>query len=407
MDFDFNDDQKIFRKSIRDFMQKEIAPIVDERDKKGPLSKEEAVVFMKKFMQLGIGWNPKCIKALMQDFTNFGILTEEISRVWLSLDLLFQMNFTQGLLVLAPKGLKDKLYPKMEAGELISCNAITEPNAGSDNRAMQTTAVLDGDEYVINGQKTWVSNATIADICMLVTKDQKGDTIFILVDKEESPFETRELHKLGLNAAPTGEMFFDDCRVPKENNVIEMIQNVIASGEGEKLRKEFEMPPDFGIGKLVTVMNPVSALFCFTRAWMALAASGVCQAALSASIEFAKDRVQFGKPIGKTQLIQDMIYEMIALTETSRLLSYRALDLVIKGSSEARLMSSLAKGYASESAVKVTSNAIQVHGAMGLSDELPLERYFRDARSWTIPDGTTEIQKLVVGNEALGLSAYV
>ncbi len=98
---------------------------------------------------------------------------------------------------------------------------------------------------------------------------------------------------------------------------------------------------------------------------------------------------------------------MIALTETSRLLSYRSLDLVKKGSAEARLVSALAKGYASEAAVKVTSNAIQVHGAMGLSDELPLERYFRDARSWTIPDGTTEIQKLVVCNEALGMSAYV
>ena len=161
------------------------------------------------------------------------------------------------------------------------------------------------------------------------------------------------------------------------------------------------------MGKLFTVMSPVSALFCFSRAWMGLAAVGVCQAALDASIKFAKERVQFGRPIGKTQLIQNMIYEMIYLTETSRLLSYRALDLVLKGRSEARLMSSLAKGYASEAAVKVTSNAIQIHGAMGLSTELPLERYFRDARSWTIPDGTTEIQKLIVCSEALGMSAFI
>ena len=168
-----------------------------------------------------------------------------------------------------------------------------------------------------------------------------------------------------------------------------------------------EVPPDFGMMELLERMSPVSAMFCFSRSWMALAAVGVCQAALDASIRYAKEREQFGRPIGKTQLVQNLIYEMIALTETSRLLSYRALELVKRGSADSRLVSSLAKGYASEAAVKVTSNAIQVHGAMGLSDELPLERYFRDARSWTIPDGTTEIQKLVVCNEALGMSAYV
>jgi alkylation response protein AidB-like acyl-CoA dehydrogenase len=407
MDFDFNQEQMIFRESLRDFLNNEIAPVVDQKDKKGPLTKAEAIDFMKKFKKLGLGWDPESMQAQLNDFTLFGILTEELSRVWLSLDLIYTMNFTLLSVLIASERVREKLLPGLQSGDLIGCNAITEPNAGSDNRAVQTTAVLDGDTYIINGSKTWVSNAPIADICFLFARDEKGNPAFILVDREESPFETRELYKLGLHAAPTGEMFFDDCRVPKENNVVEMMTRML-SGEGLKgLKGELEIPDNFGMGRLFSVMSPISALFCFSRSWMALAAVGVCQAALDASIAYARERVQFGKPIGKTQMIQDMIFEMVSLTEASRLLSYRSLDLVMKGSADARKMSSLAKGYASEAAVTVTSKAIQVHGAMGLSVDLPLERYFRDARSWTIPDGTTEIQKLVVGNEVLGMSAYL
>jgi len=406
MDFEFSEDQEMFRDVLREFLKREISPVADEMDRKGPFTHEEGITFIKKFKKLNIGFDPESLKAILQDFTLFGVLTEEISRVWLALDLFLTMNLGTGLAIIAPDSVKEKLLPRLEAGELISCQGITEPNAGSDNKAMQTTAIPDGDEYIINGQKTWVSNAPIADICLLVCKDEKGDQTFFLVDREESPFETRELFKLGCRAAPTGEIFFDDCRVPKENNVMDMVQGLLTGGKAEKLSKEFKLPPNFGMMNLFTSMSPVSAVFCFSRSWMALAAVGVCQAALDASIEYAKERVQFGRPIGKTQLIQNMIYEMVSLTETSRLLSYRALDLTMRGSPQARLMSSLAKGYASESAVKVTSNAIQIHGAMGLSEELPLERYFRDARSWTIPDGTTEIQKLVVGNAVLGMSAY-
>jgi alkylation response protein AidB-like acyl-CoA dehydrogenase len=407
MDLDLTEDQKIFRNTLREYLTSEIAPLAQERDRKGPFTKQEALGFLKKFKELGVGWDPQSLKSILQDFTLFGILTEEISRVWLSLDLFLTMNFTLTLLLVAPEKMRAKLAPRWEAGELVGCNAITEPNAGSDNRAMRTTAVLKGDEYIVNGQKTWVSNAPIADICFLVAKDEQGQQIALLVDREESGFSTRELHKLGLNAAPTGEMFFEDCRVPRENSVLDLIQRQLEAGAKGTPLEALEVPPDFGMMKLLERMSPVSAIFCFSRSWMALAAVGVCQAALDASIQYAKEREQFGRPIGKTQLVQNLIYEMIALTETSRLLSYRALDLVKRGSADARLISSLAKGYASEAAVKVTSNAIQVHGAMGLSDELPLERYFRDARSWTIPDGTTEIQKLVVCGEALGMSAYV
>ena len=233
MDLDLTEDQAIFRNTLREFLSKEIAPIAHERDREGPFTKEEAVRLSKKFKEIGIGWDPQSLKAMLQDLTLFGILTEEISRVWLSLDLFLTMNFTLTTLIAAPREMREKLLPRWEAGELIGCNAITEPNAGSDNRAMQTTAVLHGDEYVVNGQKTWVSNAPIADLCFLVAKDEAGKQIALLVDKAVSPFETTDLHKLGLNAAPTGEMFFDDCRVPKENNALEMIQAQL-EGRGEQ-----------------------------------------------------------------------------------------------------------------------------------------------------------------------------
>jgi len=141
---------------------------------------------------------------------------------------------------------------------------------------------------------------------------------------------------------------------------------------------------------------------------MALRSAGISQAALDASIKYAKERVQFDKPIGKTQLIQEMLFNMTVATESSRFFGYRALNLFSKGDVDARKASSLAKGYACESAVRVTYDAIQIHGGNGLSEDYPLERYFRDARMLTIPDGTTEIQKLVVGREIMGkgMSAY-
>jgi len=279
---------------------------------------------------------------------------------------------------------------------------------------MRTTAVLDGDEYIVNGSKTWISNAQIADVCLLVAKDENGEQNFFLLDKERSPFETSELHKIGLRASPTGEIFFDNCRVPKENNLTNMIMDALQ--DPGKLMKRLELPEEYmdllgkmGFIDLFGVMSPISAIFIPMRAGMSLWATGISQASLDASIKYAKERVQFGKPIGKFQMIQEMLYEIDSLTEASRLLGYRALDLFSRGNPEACKASSLAKAYSCEVSVKATYYATQIHGGMGLSDELPIERYYRDARMMTIPDGTSEIQKLVVGRELLGkgFSAYV
>jgi alkylation response protein AidB-like acyl-CoA dehydrogenase len=224
------------------------------------------------------------------------------------------------------------------------------------------------------------------------------------VEKEISPWETNELHKIGWRASPTGEMFFEDCRVPKENEMGTIMAEAFKLGP--KMKEV--LPVSDGFMKLLSTMSPVTALLTTPRAGMGLASVGIAQAALDASINYARERKQFGKPIGKFQLIQEMLYEMSVLTETARLLGYKAINSIVKGDPDARRLSSMAKVYGGEAAVKVTYNAIQIHGGMGLSDEMPLERYFRDARIMTIPDGTSEMMKLITGYTLLGkgFSAY-
>jgi alkylation response protein AidB-like acyl-CoA dehydrogenase len=276
---------------------------------------------------------------------------------------------------------RERLLPLGASGECIGCLAITEPNAGSDISSLETTATLDGDSYLVNGTKTWISNGSIADAAfVLVTTDKTLGLLgmgFLLVEKNKSDFKARELHKLGLRSFPTSELSFDNCRVPKEN--------LLDPGAGYKRTMAF---------------------FDISRAMIGAMCSGISQAAIDASIKYAQERAQFGRPIGSFQMIQEMLVDMITETEAGRLLSFRALDLIDKGQ-KSRWQCSLAKAYATEAAVRTTSKAIQIHGAMGLSDEYPVERYFRDARTLTIPDGATQIQKLIVGRDILGIRAIV
>ncbi|MDY6907120.1 MAG: acyl-CoA dehydrogenase family protein [Chloroflexota bacterium] len=385
MDFEFSEEQKMLRTNIRDFLEKEIAPTVDERDRQGPFSREEAVGYIKQLMPFGFytGSLPEEYGGMGLDGVTGGLLNEELSRVWASLAAtIFIASGAPNALLNASDEMRDRILPRIASGDLIGCAAITEPNAGSDAASIATTAVLDGDEWVINGTKTWISNGTIADIAtvLAVTDKEKGPLGIstILVEREVSPWEDRELHKIGWRAFPTGELYFTDCRVPRGNLL------------GE---------PSLGYKK--TMQRFESA-----RSGMAVMSAGMAQAAIDASITYARERKQFGRPIGSFQMIQEMIADMIAETEAMRLLAYRALWLIDSGV-RARLESSVAKAYATEAAVRVTSKAIQIHGAMGLSDEYPVERYFRDARMLTIPDGATQIQKLIVGREAIGIRAFV
>ncbi|HHW74519.1 MAG TPA: acyl-CoA/acyl-ACP dehydrogenase [Firmicutes bacterium] len=400
MDFQFNDEQKMFQQSLRELLEKEFAPIVDERDPQGPLSREEAIAIMKKLKQVGVGLDPESIEDLL-DPVMFGIIAEEFGRVWPSLLPLYGMGAIPAIFApSASEEVRNRLVPRLESGEFIGCFAETEPEAGCDTSNLSTTARLEGDYYIVNGTKSWISNATIADTAFVGVKDaDTGNATFLLVEKEVSPFEATESPKMGWKASPTGEMFFDDCRVPKENEMSLLMEKAITSGN-------LNIPA--GFMKLLTSMSPITAMLTIPRAGMGLASVGIAQAAFEASVKYARERVQFGKPIGRFQLIQEMLYEMSVLIETARLLGYKAASLIIEGDPEARRLSAMAKAYGGQAAFKVTDMAIQIHGGMGISEEMPLERYFRDARLMTIPDGTSEIMKLITGYTILGkgFSAY-
>jgi alkylation response protein AidB-like acyl-CoA dehydrogenase len=215
-----------------------------------------------------------------------------------------------------------------------------------------------------------------------------------LVDEKHDDFETRELHKLGWTGSPTGQVFLDDCRIPAENK---LSTAVINSLEGDEESSFLSSGGD---------SDPLNSMFARMRNGMASISVGIMQAAYEAALDYATDRDVFDQPIGQHQLIQEKLYDIRAGLETGRLLSRHAAERISAGDPEARMLSSLSKGWVCEKSVEVTDAAMQVFGANGLSEDYPLERYYRDARTMTIPDGTTEIQKLVVGYELTGLQAY-
>jgi len=397
------EERRFFRDSLREYLEEEIAPDVDEKDDEA-LSKEEIIEYQTEMKErLGIGFSPDVADDYFGDLAFYGIGSEEISRVWPSLNVTLNMSFPAMFVEFAADETKDAMMNKLETGEIIGGLAVSEPKSGTDTVHLGTTARPDGDEYVLNGQKTWVSNAPVADVLLVAAHNEETDAReMFLVDQENSPFETSELHKMGWKASPTGEVYLDDVRVPEDNNLSKMISNAVV--EGKSLNEMLPYPES--VVDLFFDLKPLNAIFAFMRTGMALMATGISQAALDDSVEYAQERESFGKKIGEHQLIQEKLYGMKAKTEASRRLAYHAIDLLSEADEDARLMSSLAKGYACEKCNEVTYEGIQVHGAMGLSEEYPLQRYHRDARVMTIPDGTTEVQKLIVGNEMLGLSAY-
>ncbi len=386
MDFEFTDEQRALRDSVKKYLAQKVEPIADEFDRKGPMEKEVAKRFLKELKQFGYLGTlvPEKYGGPGLDHVTWGVLHEELRRAYAGLGGIVGItsSCSSGIAESINEELKKEILPGLLEGDTIACTAITEPNYGSDASGVDTKAILEGDHYRINGTKMWISNGTIADYVVVVaqTDPSKGAAGIcqIMVEREKSPFQAREIHKVGVRSFPTAELVFEDCRGPKTNLLFPI-------GEGYR--------------KTLRGLN-------HARANAAIAAVGIAQAAIHAAVRYAKERVQFKKPIGAFQLIQEMIADMVAEVEAARLLAYRAFYLLDKGV-KCRMEVSLAKAFATEMGVRVTSKAIQIHGAYGLSEEYPVERYFRDARCYTIPDGTTEIQKLIVGREVLGMQAFV
>jgi alkylation response protein AidB-like acyl-CoA dehydrogenase len=385
MDFEFTDEQKALRDTVRRFLAEKIEPMADEYDRKGPLSKEDALMFLKMLKPFGYVGTliPQEFGGDGLDHVTWGVLHEELRRTFAGLGGMVGITAatSSGLVESTNTALRDRILPGLVAAEKIICTAITEPNHGSDAALIDTKAILEGDYYRINGTKMWISNGHVADyiICVAQTDPSKGakGICQILVEREKSPFISKEIHKLGVRAFPTAEVVFEDCLVPKDNLLFPV-----------------------GSGYKRTLVGLNSA-----RANAAIASVGIAQAALDAAVQYAKERMQFKRLIGSFQLVQEMIAEMATEIDAARLLAYRGFALIDKGV-QCRKEVSMAKAYATEMAVRVTSKAIQIHGAYGLADEYKVERFFRDARCYTIPDGTTQIQNLIIGREILGIPAF-
>jgi glutaryl-CoA dehydrogenase (non-decarboxylating) len=378
VDFDLSDELLAIQEAAREFAEKEVAPTADEDDKAHRFRKD----LVQKMGELGFFG---CIIPEEYGGTNTGfvslvIITEEIARIHSSLRVAINMQIgpARALLDFGSEELKNRCLPKIVSAEWLSCFAITEPDAGSDVAAMRTRAERDGDHYLLSGSKTWISNAQVADVALVYAytdpeKKHRGISAF-LVDLHQPGVTAKPIaEKLGTNASPTGELFFDNCKVPKEN----LLGN---EGDGFKI--------------CMTDLN-------YTRLSCGAGAVGVARACREAAVKYANQRVQFGQKIGEFQMIQDLIAQMVVQEEAARLLLHRAAALKDKGCSNT-LETSMAKYYAGEAAAFAADCALKIYGAWGYSKEYPVERYFRDSRSYQIVEGSANIQKLIIAQDALG-----
>lgn len=311
----------------------------------------------------------------------FGLLLEELCAVNASIGI---TAFIQAMVATLAEGLfsselREQYLPRILSADLIGCIGISEPDVGSNVVEIKTRARPVDGGYAISGEKTWISNGAYADLCICVarTGEQPAELDLFLVERSTSPFEANNIHKMALNSTSTAQLFFDECTVQEGNRL---------TRDGKGLRQ-------------------VAGLFGVSRPLVGLFGVGVARAALDAAVAYSRERRQHGKPIAGHQLISSYLAEMKTKLDASRLLILRALDLLDRGvRSESE--SAMAKWFATELAVEICDRALQIHGGNGVTREFPVERLYREARVFTIPEGTTEINKLIIGRDLTGIAAF-
>jgi alkylation response protein AidB-like acyl-CoA dehydrogenase len=376
MDFELTAEQRLLRDTARRFLEREVAPRVAAAEARHEFPRD---LYPRLAEQGFVGATVAAEHGGHGlDFTSYLVLVEELAYTWGSLrSSVTTHNMATGILAEAGTPAQRAAWlPGLTSGELVACFGLTEPNVGSDASGVELTATETGDGFRLRGTKTLITNGTVADVGLVIARVPDAGPTGFVVDRRESPFEARALEKMGNLATPLAELVFDDVLVPRANLVGER-------GKGLRLALR-------GLAQ--------------GRCAVAFAAIGLARAALDASVRYARERRQFGKPIGGFQLVQAMVAEMANLTDASRLLGYRAATALERGE-KAVLESSQAKLFATEAGLRVATLAIQVHGGYGYTREFPVERYYRDLRHLTLAEGTTQIQQLVIGRELLGLDA--
>ncbi len=385
--FDFiTEEHKMIQEAARDFAQRSVAPIAGHHDETGEFP-IDTVRQMGGLGFMGIEV-PEEYGGVGMDTLAYSLALTEISKADASHGTVMSVNnslFAHGLMKFGDEAQKQKYLVPVASGQKIGAYSLTEPMSGSDAGTMRSRAVLNeaGTHYIINGTKSWVTSAPFADFVVLFTmtapeKKHQGVTAF-LIDTDKPGFVRGKTEpKLGIRASATSEIIFDNYECPVENRLGE-------EGQGFKIA--------------MTVLDA-------GRIGIASQALGIAEAALEASIAYAQEREAFGKKIGQFQMIQQKLADMKTRVEASRLLIYQAClakAAAKKTGARYSLEASMAKLFASETAMWVTTQAIQIHGGMGYSKELPLERYFRDAKITEIYEGTSEIQRMVIARSLTGL----
>ncbi|TQM01940.1 acyl-CoA dehydrogenase family protein [Pseudonocardia kunmingensis] len=380
MDFDLTDEQLELRASIRRYLDTEVAPAVDAHERAGTFP-YEVLEGLREFGYLG-GWLPEELGGFGMSRVTWAMMIEQLGYCWPSLRTM--VNICNGPIErIARYGSeehKERYLGRLFAGTARPFNGYTEPDVGSNVAGVRTKAVLDGDSWVLEGRKAWITGGAWAEFGIVLARTYsptcEGGLSLFVVDKADSPFEVRPQETMVLRCTGTAELLFDGVRVPREN---------LLGAEGNALKAALT-----GLGA--------------ARINVAMGAVGAAQRAFDLALDYARTREQFGQPIGRYQLVQKHLVDMKIRIEAARALSYLAADAIDKGR-PARLEGSIAKLYATEAAHEVADMALQVHGASGYASDYPIERIFRDTRGGTIPEGTTEMQTLIIGRELVGMSA--
>jgi alkylation response protein AidB-like acyl-CoA dehydrogenase len=384
MNFELTEEQAMIRAAARDFAEKEIAPVAKEinRNKTFPV---ELIKKMGKLGFLGLIL-PTKYGGGGASYISYCVFLEEIARADMGTAATASAHMSLCAHSIDHWGTeeqKQKYLPRLCSGEILGFLASTEPDAGSDVSGIQTMATPQGDGWLLNGNKMWITNGSYAGVGIVIAQTQKGSgsrglTAFLL-EKGTPGFTAKDIHnKLGLHSSNTAELAFDNCRIPKDS-----LLGTIGKG-----------------------MSVALSAFDCARLGVAARSVGAAQACVDACVTYAQTRKQFGKPIGNFQLVQEMIADMTVETEAARLLTYRAATIKDTTGDPATIETSMAKYYASEMVQRVAHNAIQIHGSYGYSDEYPMERIWRDARIGSILEGTSQVHKLIIGRAKTGFNAF-
>ena len=377
MNFDLTTDQKMLQDQVRKFAETELAPVAPEIDKSG----EFPMKSIKKMAQLGLLGIvvPEKYGGSGFDFVSLAIAIEEISRVCASTGVIVAVNnslVTYPILQFGNEEQKNKYLPVLCSGEKLGAFGLTEPNAGSDVAAMEATAKLDGNHYILNGTKRFITNAGAAGIFVVfacTNKELKHKGISAFIVERDTPGFSFGKHEdlMGIRATANCELIFEDCKIPKENLLgIE--------GEGFKI-----------------CMNTIDV----SRIDIGAQAVGISQGALDEAVKYSKQRKAFGQPLCDFEMVQSMLAEMATEIQAARLLVYYAGSCKDKGMPRFSKESAMSKLFAANIAVDVTRKAVQIHGGYGYSKDYPVERMYRDAKILELYEGTSEIQKLVIARE--------